>query len=434
MSGTLSSAGMAGQRVVIIGGGFGGIAAARALARAPVQVTLIDRRNFHLFQPLLYQVATAGLSPADIGAPIRSILRDQGNVRVALAKVTGIDTGARLVETEEGPVGYDTLIIATGARHAYFGRDEWEALAPGIKTIDDATRLRAKLLFALERAEIVSDPKRRKALLTFVIVGGGPTGVELAGAVAELARHVADRDFRTITPKDIQVLLVEAGPRLLPQFRESMSAAAARALTRMGVEVRTGTAVTEITPDQVVVGGEVIATNNVIWAAGVRASAAGRWLGAEVDRAGRVLVGNDFSVPHHPGIFVIGDTAAYRQADGTMLPGIAPAAKQAGEFVGALVASRFGGRTPRPFEYRDFGQLATVGRNFAVADFGRIRLTGFPGWLLWSVAHVWFLVGFRSRFSVASQWLWSYLTWERGARLITGAEVAMARPPETNAP
>jgi NADH dehydrogenase len=416
-----------GTRVVIIGGGFGGLAAAKALARAPVEITLIDRRNFHLFQPLLYQVATAGLSPADIGAPIRSILCDQKNVSVALAKVTGVDKVNRIVETEEGPFPFDTLIIATGARHAYFGRDEWEKFAPGIKTIDDATRLRAKLLHSLERAEFQTDAEARKALLTFVIVGGGPTGVELAGAVAELAQHIADRDFRRITRKDIRVLLVEAGPRVLPQFREPMSAAAARALARMGVELRLGAAVTAIEPDHVIVGGETIATRNVIWAAGVRASGAGRWLDVETDRAGRVVVQADFSVPQHPDIFVIGDTAAYTQTDGKPLPGIAPAAKQAGEHVGALITSRFGGRAPKPFSYRDFGQHATVGRNFAIADFGRFQFTGWPGWMLWSVTHVWFLVGFRSRFSVASQWLWSYLTWERGARLITGAEVAMAR-------
>lgn len=421
-------------RIVIVGAGFGGLAAAKALARADAEITIIDRRNFHLFQPLLYQVATAALSPADISAPIRSILRKQKNVRVMLAKVTGIHRGHRIVETEAGPVPFDRLVIATGARHSYFGRDDWAGLAPGIKTIDDATKLRAKILVSLERAEIEQDPVHRAALTTFTIVGGGPTGVELAGAIAELARHAARRDFRHIKPEEVRVLLIESGPRLLATFRPDLSEAARRALGGMGVEVMLGAPVSDIAPDHIRVGDALIQTRNVIWAAGVRASAAGRWLGVETDRAGRVIVGTDFSIPGDPDIHVIGDTASYMTAAGTPLPGVAPAAKQAGEYVGGLIAARLAGASaPAPFAYSDHGALATIGRNFAVADLGRIRLTGFPGWAFWSIVHVWFLVGHRNRFAVAAIWLWSYLTWERGARLITGAEVALAEPEEHRA-
>lgn len=417
------------KRVVIVGGGFGGLEAAKALQHVDVDVFVVDRRNFHLFQPLLYQVATAGLSPADISQPIRSILRDQKNTHVVLGKVTAINREARLVETEAGPIAYDYLVVATGARHSYFGREEWADLAPGIKTIDDATRLRAKLLYSMERAEVTQDPDERAALLSFVIVGGGPTGVELAGAIAELGSHAASRDFRHIRPEDIRVVLIESGPRLLAQFRETVSAAAKDTLSSMGVRVKTGKPVTAIEADHVVVGDERIVTKNVIWAAGVRASAAARWLEAPADRAGRVIVKNDFSVEGMPQVFVIGDTAAYTLADGKLLPGIAPAAKQAGQYVGKLIAARVQGLAePSPFRYRDFGQHATVGRNFAVCDFGSTRFTGFPGWVIWSLAHVYFLVGFRNRMAVASHWLWSYLTWERGARLITGAEVAMVHP------
>lgn len=415
------------HKVVIIGAGFGGLAAARALAQAPVDVTVIDKRNFHLFQPLLYQVATAALSPADISAPIRSVLRHQRNTRVMLAKVNDIDRANRQVMTDAGPVPFDTLVVATGARHSYFGREEWADLAPGIKTVDDATRLRARLLMSLEQAEITADPVERQSLLTFAIVGGGPTGVELAGAIVELTRHAARRDFRRFQPNEVRVLLVEAGKRLLATFPEQLGHAARRALEGMGVEVRAGQPVSEITMDRIRIGDETIPTRNVVWAAGVRASAAGRWLDAKVDRVGRVEVGPDFSLPDDPSIFVIGDTASAMQPNKMTLPGVAPAAKQAGQYVGALIAARASGRAaPKPFAYRNFGALATIGRDYAVADLGRMHLKGRLGWFFWSFVHVWFLVGYRSRSAVALSWAWSYLTWERGARLITGAEVALA--------
>lgn len=415
------------MRVVIVGAGFGGLAAAKALADAPVDVTVIDKRNFHLFQPLLYQVATAALSPADISAPIRSILRHQRNTRVMLAKVLGIDRQARQVLTDAGPVLFDTLVVATGARHSYFGREEWADLAPGIKTVDDATRLRARLLMSLEQAEITTDPVERQGLLTFAIVGGGPTGVELAGAIVELTRHAARRDFRRFQPEDVRVLLVEAGKRLLASFPEALGQAARHALEGMGVEVRTGQPVTDITLENIRLGDETVPARNVIWAAGVRASAAGRWLGARTDRVGRVEVGPDFTLPDDPTIFVIGDTACALQPNQMPLPGVAPAAKQAGQYVGSLIAARVqGAAPPAAFVYRDYGALATIGRNFAVADLGRMQLKGRMGWFFWSFVHVWFLVGHRSRIAVALAWAWSYLTWERGARLITGAEVALA--------
>lgn len=416
------------QKVVIIGAGFGGLSAAQALKHAPVEVTVIDRQNFHLFQPLLYQVATASLSPADIAAPIRSILRDQANARVVLDQVIEIDRSRREVRTDSGrAIAFDTLVIATGARHSYFGRDDWADAAPGIKTIDDATRVRAKILRALEEAELETDEPARKALLTFVVIGAGPTGVEMAGAIAELVRKSASRDFRTITPHCANIILIEAGPRILPSFREKLSRTAHEALDAMGVTVMTGRMVTEVSSGSVTTASLRIAAATVVWAAGVKASPAGRWLGAMTDRAGRVIVEEDFSIPHDPSIFVIGDTAAYPACGGAMLPGVAPAAKQAGEWVGRLIAARAIGSTePKPFRYRNPGSLATIGRKFAIADFRRFHLTGFPAWVLWSVAHVWFLIGFRSRLSVATSWMWSYLTYERGARLITGHDMALA--------
>lgn len=423
-------------KIVIVGAGFGGLAAAQALKEAKAEITVIDRRNFHLFQPLLYQVATAALSPADISAPIRSVLRDQANARVMLDKVTGVDRERRLVLTEGGrSVPFDYLVVATGARHSYFGRDaDWAAFAPGIKTLDDATRLRARILLAFEKAELEPDPERRRALLTFLVIGAGPTGVELAGAIAELARKAVTRDFRTITPESTTIVLIEAGPRILPSFREELAEAAAASLQAMGVTLKLGQAVSEVTADGVSVGGLHLPAGTIIWAAGVKASAAGRWLAAETDRAGRVRVEHDFSLPGAPGIFVIGDTAAHADEQGRPLPGVAPAAKQAGAHVGALIAARLAGiAAPAPFRYRDRGAMATIGRKSAVADLGRLRLTGLPGWLLWSLAHVWFLVGFRNRVSVATSWLWSYLTWERGARLITGQEIARAEPPRAPA-
>ena len=422
-------------RVVIVGAGFGGLAAAKALANAPVEVLIIDRVNYHLFQPLLYQVATASLSPAEIAQPIRSILRAQKNVRVMLDEVTGVDGAAKVVRTANGGrVAYDHLIIATGARHSYFGKDQWETFAPGIKSVDDATRVRGKILLAFERAEGEPDKTKRDALLTFVIVGGGPTGVEMAGAIAELAKRSIIADFRSITPHCSRIILVEAGPRLLPSFPEALSAEAKRALEAMGVEVRLGVPVTEINGDEVVVGTAPIATKTVIWAAGVRASAAGEWLKVPCDRAGRVVVNSDFSVPGHEGVFVIGDAAAFSSPEGKMLPGVAPAAKQAGTYVGRLIAAHIaGGTLPDAFRYADYGNLATIGHSKAVVDFGSVRFKGLLAWLLWSVAHVYFLIGFRNRFFVAASWAWSYLTYQRGVRLITAAAESSAKKPLSEA-
>jgi NADH dehydrogenase FAD-containing subunit len=409
-------------RVVIVGAGFAGLSAAKALARAPVDVTLIDRRNYHLFQPLLYQVATAALSPADIASPIRGILRDQKNATVLLGKVTGVDKDARAVLIGERRVPYDYLIVATGARHAYFGRDEWEPFAPGLKKIEDATAIRARVLTAFERAEDETDEAERRRLLTFVVVGAGPTGVEMAGAIAELANNALARDFRNIDPRLARVVLVEAGPRVLPVFPEKLSAVAARALQGLGVEVRTGQAVGQCDAQGVAVGGERIESRTVIWGAGVAASAAGKWLGAVTDRAGRVKVGADLSLPGHEEIFVVGDTAAAVNVDGKPVPGIAPAAKQAGIYVARRIAAAVaGGDMPGPFRYRHLGNLATIGRAAAVADFGFVHLSGRLAWLLWGVAHIFFLIGFRNRVTVALDWLVSYVTYQRGARLITGS-------------
>ena len=411
------------HRVVVIGAGFGGLSTVQALRSAPVDVTVIDRRNYHLFQPLLYQVATAGLSPADIAAPIRAILSRQPNARVLMARVSGVDTAAREVITQSGRVPYDTLIVATGARHAYFGRDDWEAVAPGLKKIDDATAIRRRILVAFEQAEVAPDEAARRALLSFVVIGGGPTGVEMAGAIAELARHALAKDFRAIDPRQARILLIEGGPRVLASFPESLSAAAQRDLERLGVELRLGSPVTDCDETGVVVGGAHIAARTVIWAAGVAASPAAKWLGAARDRAGRVVVEPDLTVPGHPEIFVVGDTAAMTDAKGLAVPGIAPAAKQGGLHVARTIRARLAGtRLPGPFRYRHAGNLATIGRGSAVADFGWIRVTGALAWWLWGIAHVFFLIGFRSRLAVSLDWLWAYVTHQRGARLITGAE------------
>lgn len=405
------------QRVVIVGAGFGGLAAARALARAPVDVTLIDRHNYHLFQPLLYQVATAGLSPADIAAPIRSILRGQRNVRVVLDTVIGVDREGRRVILNDGrPIDYDRLILATGARHSYFGRDDWAANAPGIKTIDDATAVRRKVLLALERAESETDPDKRQALLTFAVIGGGPTGIEMAGAIAELARRSVSKDFRSITPHCSRVLLIEAGPRLLGAFPGPLAGKARASIEELGVTVLAGKPVDAISDTHVDVAGIRIPTHTVIWAAGVEASPAALWLDALADRAGRVVVNSDLTVPGYPEIHVIGDTASLAEPGGRSLPGVAPVAKQQGKHVARIIAT---GRS-LPFRYRDYGNLATIGRHRAVIDFGRVQLSGTLAWLLWCTAHIFFLAGFRNRFAVGAHWLWSYLTFERGARLITG--------------
>lgn len=408
-------------RIVIIGAGFGGLAAAHALRRAPVDVSVVDRRNYHLFQPLLYQVATAGLSPAQIASPIRGILRRQRNATVLMGKVAAIDKAAKTVIAGDQRVPYDYLIVATGARHAYFGHDEWEPYAPGLKKIDDATDIRRRILIAFEKAETEADPAERDRLLTFVVIGGGPTGVEIAGAVAELAKTALARDFRNIDPRLARIVLVEAGPRILATFPESLSAAAERALVRLGAEVRTGTPVSAVGGDHVMVGAERIETRTVLWAAGVAASPAAKWLDAEKDRAGRVIVNADLTLPGHPDIFVIGDTAAMKDRNGRPVPGIAPAAKQAGAFAATAILARLKGRDfPGAFRYRHIGNLATIGRRAAVVDFGWIRLRGNPAWWLWGLAHIFFLIGFRNRIAVTLDWFWSYLTFQRGSRLITG--------------
>ncbi|GAB4071123.1 NAD(P)/FAD-dependent oxidoreductase [Ancylobacter sonchi] len=423
-------------RVVIAGAGFGGLQAARGLAGAPVDITLIDRHNYHCFQPLLYQVATAVLSPADIAWPVRHVLSRQSNVTMLMARAEGVDRAARELVTSEGRIPYDILVLATGATHSYFGHDDWAADAPGLKDIEDATRLRRSILVSFERAEATDDDELRRRLLTFVIIGGGPTGVELAGAVAEVARHALAPDFKRVDPRTARILLIEAGERILPSFPEPLSAYARQKLEQMGVEVMTGRAVIDCGPDHVdLAGGERIHSSTKIWAAGVRASAAAQWLGAETDRAGRCLVGADLTLPGDPDIFVIGDTSAPPPANGRPIPGIAPAAKQMGDHVAAVIAARVAGkRSPGAFRYRHVGDLATIGRNAAVVKLGRWQLKGFTGWAFWGVVHVYFLIGTRNRIAVALSWLWNYLTHQRSARLITGdpapgTPTATAPPP-----
>jgi NADH:ubiquinone reductase (H+-translocating) len=409
--------------VLVIGAGFGGLSVVQSLRKAPVQITVIDQRNHHLFQPLLYQVATAGLSPAEIAAPIRSIVGRMERVTVMLGEVFGIDTAKRLVQFKDTAVrhlSYDLLVVATGARHSYFGHDEWAGLAPGLKTVEDATFIRRRILLAFERAETEPDPVEQARLLTFVIVGGGPTGVEMAGAVSELARRILARDFRRIHPPSARIVLIEAGPRLLPAFVEDLSAYALNALKRLGVEVRLGAPVTSIEPDCVRLGEERLETRTAIWAAGVQASEAARWLGVEADRVGRVKVTDHLTLPEHPEIFVIGDTALVQDAAGRPVPGLAPAAKEQGRYVADAIEARLKDRPTRPFRYRHLGNLATIGRRSAVIEFGRFRLTGFLAWLLWGAAHIFFLIGFRNRIVVTIDWLWSYLRFGGGARLITG--------------
>jgi NADH dehydrogenase len=415
-------------QIVIIGGGFAGLEAAHALARSPADVILLDRQNHHLFQPLLYQVATAALSPADIAWPIRYILRRQANARVLLAQVTGIDVDARLVRAGPLTLTYDYLVVASGVTHAYFGHDEWAKVAPGLKRIEDARDIRARFLLAFERAELADSEAERRNLLTFVIVGGGPTGVEMAGAMAEVANKTLRDDFRRIDPRMSRIILIEAGPRILPALPENLSRYAQRALERMGVEVLLNTKVTGCDAGGVSLGEERIATSAIVWAAGVVASPAATWIGAEHDRAGRIIVGPDLSVPGRPNIFVAGDLAAVRDNAGQPVPGIAPAAKQMGRYAGRVIAARIAGRAiPKPFAYRHHGDLATVGRKSAVVKLGRFELTGFLGWWFWGIAHIYFLIGLRNRFVVALNWLWSYLTFQRGARLISSPETESAR-------
>jgi len=414
--------------VVIVGAGFGGLEAAKTLGRAPVAITLLDRQNYHCFQPLLYQVATAALSPAEVAWPIRHILRRQQNATVLMAEVNGIDAAARLVKTTAGDFPFDFLVVATGARESYFGHDAWIAFAPGLKQIEDATRIRRSLLSAFEQAELARDEAQRRRFLTFVVVGGGPTGVEMAGAIAEIARQTLARDFRQIDPRTARIVLIEAGPRLLPSFSVQHSSYARDTLTAMGVDVMTSSPVIGCDARGVELDNRRIDAAAVIWAAGVTASPAAQWLAAEHDRAGRVIVGPDLSLPGQQNIFVIGDTASVLGADGDPVPGLAPAAKQMGNYVGRLIAARIAGRSLPPFHYRNQGILATIGRRAAVVELGPIRLKGFIGWLFWSVVHIYFLIGLRNRFVVAVTWMWGYITFQRGARLIT--EV----PPPRNHP
>jgi NADH dehydrogenase len=411
--------GTAPPRVVIVGGGFGGLDAARAFAGAPVRVTLLDRHNHHVFQPLLYQVATAALSPGDIASPIRWILRHQANVEVLLADVRSIDPERRLVQTDRDPVPYDFLIIATGSAHAYFGHPEWASRAPGLKTLDDALEMRRRVLLAFEAAERTTEAAEQRRLLTFVIVGGGPTGVELAGALAEIARQTLRDDFRHIRPESARILLLEAGPYLLPAFPDSLRHAARVSLEKLGVEVRTGTAVTAVDDDGVTVGSERIAAQTILWAAGVAASPLGASLGVPLDRAGRVVVEPTLAVPGHPEIFVAGDLCWFQQ-DGRPLPGVAQVAKQQGAHAARNVMHAIRGEPLEPFRYRNFGNVATIGRGSAVVDIGPVRASGWFAWVFWLLLHIFWLIGFRNRFVVLSEWAWAYLTFQRRIRLITG--------------
>ena len=412
-------------RVVIIGAGFGGLWAVKALRHAAVDITVVDRQNYHCFQPLLYQVATAALSPADVAWPIRHMLKSQRNVTVLMEEVRGIDSASRRVLTDVGYVPYDYLVFATGATHSYFGHDEWAEHAPGLKGIDDATQTRRRILIAFERAEVAENEEERRRLLTFAIVGGGPTGVEMAGAIAEVARQTLARDFRRIDPRTARILLIEAGPRLLPALPAQLSAYTHRALERMGVEVFTSTLVTNCTERGVEAGGRFLEVGTIVWAAGVVASPVAAWTGAPSDKAGRVVVNPDLSVPGLENVFAIGDAAAVAYMSNRIVPGLAAAAKQMGRYVGGVIAARVRdvpALSIAPFRYRHQGDLATIGRRSAVVNLPHLHLTGLIGWLFWSVAHIYFLIGLRSRFIVAFSWTWQYLTFQRGARLITGID------------
>jgi len=424
------------KRVVILGGGFGGLYAARALAHAPVAVTVIDRANHHLFQPLLYQVATASLSPADIAQPIRWILRNQRNAEVILAEATGVDVQRRIVSLADGEVPYDYLVVATGSTHSYFGHDEWSAVARGLKTVDDAIEIRQRCLLSFEAAEREPDPMLRRAILTFVVIGGGPTGVEMAGALAEVARRALPHDFRRIDTSTARIILIEAAARLLSTFPPELSDRARRDLESMGVDVWTGVPVTGIDEHGVRIGEERIATRNIIWAAGVRASPLGAMLGAELDRAGRVKVAPDLSLPGHPEVFVVGDLAHVQDpATGEMVPGVAPAAMQMGRFVARIIAREVAGKAdaPRPaFRYKDKGNLATIGRARAVGVIKGRPFAGLLAWFLWLAVHIAYLIGYRNRLIVLIEWAWAYFRWVRRARLITGPaarELAEVRRP-----
>jgi NADH dehydrogenase len=410
-------------RIVIVGAGFGGLFAAQALSRTAADVTIVDRHNYHLFQPLLYQVATAGLPPSDVAWPIRAILAQQPNATVLLGEVTAVDTARNLVALGERTLAYDYLIVATGSTHSYFGHDDWRPFAPGLKSIDDATAIRRKILSAFEAAEMATDAAQRERLLRFVIVGAGPTGVELAGTIAELARFTLAADFRRIDPRSAKIVLLEGGPRVLAAFKEPQSAYALRSLAKLGVEVRVSSTVTACDADGVWIGNERLTSATVIWAAGVAASPLGQWLGVPLDRAGRVTVQPDLSTGNN--VFVVGDVASVTMADGRRVPGVAPAAKQQGRYVAGVIAARIASRpAPPPFVYRDPGNLATIGRKCAVIEFPGLTLRGFVAWWLWGIAHIYFLVGVPSPVLISFRWLWEYLTYGRGARLITGQEHA----------
>jgi NADH dehydrogenase len=415
---------MSDHHVVVVGGGFGGLQLVNDLKGAGVGITLVDRRNHHLFQPLLYQVATTILSTSEIAWPIRRLYSDRPDVTTLLGEVSSVDTAAREVTLRDGTIlPYDTLVLATGATHAYFGRDEWEPVAPGLKTLEDATTIRRRLLLAFERAETATDPAVRDALLTFTIVGAGPTGVELAGIIADLAHKTLPREFRNIDTRKTKVVLVEAGPRVLPSFAPELSAYAQKVLEDLGVEVRLGQPVTNCSAEGVQIGEQFIASRTIVWAAGVQASPAAKWLAVGADRAGRVVVGKDLTAPGLPEVFVIGDTASVLQDNGTPVPGIAPAAKQQGSYAAKVIRARVEGKAaPALFRYRHQGSLATIGQSAAIVDFGRIKLKGGIAWWIWGIAHIYFLIGTRSRFAVAWSWLWIYLSGQHSARLITQKE------------
>ncbi|MHC2435031.1 NAD(P)/FAD-dependent oxidoreductase [Bradyrhizobium sp. USDA 4451] len=416
------------HRVVIVGAGFGGLETAFGLAGAPVEITLIDRRNHHLFQPLLYQVATASLATSEIAWPIRYLLRDRPEVTTLFANVCGVDAAAKQVELDDGgSVPYDTLVLATGARHAYFGHDEWEPFAPGLKTLEDATTLRRRILVAFERAERETDPDKRAALLTFVIIGAGPTGVEMAGTIADLAKDTLPHDFRHIDTRKARVVLIEAGPRVLAGFPDDLSAYAQASLEKLGVEVMLGQPVTECSADGVVFGGKRLEARTIVWAAGVRASRAAEWLNAPADRAHRLEVEPDLTVPGHPDIFAVGDTVTIKGPDGNPVPGIAPAAKQEGRYVAALIKARLDGKTLPPFRYKHAGSLAQIGKKKAVIDFGWLKLRGSLAWWIWGLAHIYFLIGVRNRIAVAMNWLWIHTRDQRAARLITQGSSKVAQ-------
>ncbi|WP_271898635.1 NAD(P)/FAD-dependent oxidoreductase [Candidatus Phyllobacterium onerii] len=421
------------HRLVVVGGGFGGLEAVYNLRNVDIDITIIDQRNHHLFQPLLYQVATSTLATSEIAWPIRHLVRKYKNVKTLLGTVESVDTAARTVSTADGEtIPYDTLVLATGARHAYFGHDDWEPYAPGLKTLEDATMIRRRILTAFEKAEREPDPAKRMEYLTLVIIGGGPTGVEIAGTIADLARDTLKGDFRVIDPAEAQVVLIEGGPRVLPAFSEDMSAYAKRALEKLGVTVHLGHPVTACHADGVEFGGQSLRARTIIWAAGVQASPAAKWLNAPSDRAGRVVVNPDLTAPDHPEIFVIGDTATVPNGGKGTVPGIAPAAKQQGKHIAETIKARLGGdQTPRPFVYRHAGDLATIGKRAAVTDFGWIKLKGYLAWWLWGLAHIYFLIGVRNRLAVALSWLWISVSGVRSARLITQRDATDGTEAET---